>query len=155
SINPLRNWCRLRLENLDSTTLSFGHNNLHRSSSVLQAGGFNETLIAEDVALSLTLLNHGYRSVLTDVTGFEAEPELVFSFLRRQRRWAAQTIQVANASWPRLPLSVRYRLFKLLWGYIGIFLYPVWFLLAAWGAKSTWSDAQSVLSFLTLHTAWW
>jgi glycosyltransferase involved in cell wall biosynthesis len=154
SATPLRNWFRIRLENLDATTLSSGHNNLHRTSAVSQAGGFDENLIAEDIALSLTLLRHDYRSVLTDVHAFEAEPEHVFSFVRRQRRWASQTIQAASASWGPLPLSVRFRLFKLVWGYLTIFLYPVWFLVLAWGASSTWSDLGGVIALTTSHR-WW
>jgi len=151
---PFRNWCRLRLENLETTTMSSGHNNLHRTFAVMQAGGFDENLIAEDIALSLTLLRHDYRSVLTDIHAFEAEPEHVFSFVRRQRRWASQTIQAASASWGPLPLSVRFRLFKLVWGYLTIFLYPVWFLVLAWGASSTWSDLRGVMALTTSHR-WW
>jgi hypothetical protein len=151
---PLRNWFRLRLDNLDITTLSSGHNNLHRTSAVLEAGGFNENLIAEDIALSLTLLQHDYRSVLTDVHAFEGEPEHIFSFVRRQRRWASQAIQVASAPWGPLPLSVRFRLFKLVWGHLTFFLYPAWFLVLAWGASSTWSDLRGITTLVT-SLRWW
>jgi membrane glycosyltransferase len=154
SARPLQNWLRLRLENLEVTTLSSGHNNLHRTSAVVEVAGFAENLIAEDIALSLSLLGRGYRSVLTDVCASEAEPEHIFSFVRRQRRWATQTIQAASASWGQLPLSVRFRLFKLVWGYLTVFLYPAWFLIVAWGTSSTWTDLKTITMLLSSNRGW-
>jgi hypothetical protein len=144
SVLPIQNWIRLRIDNLSVTTFSTGHNNLHRTQAVLEVGGFNEDFVAEDIVLSLTLLQHGFRSVLTDVVASDAEPEHIFSFVRRQQRWAAQTIQAANGSWGTLPLCVRFQLFKLVWMYLGVFLYPVWALAAAWGTTSRFADLASI-----------
>jgi cellulose synthase/poly-beta-1,6-N-acetylglucosamine synthase-like glycosyltransferase len=153
-VTPMRNWMRLRLDNLAATTLSTGHNNLHRTSAVLQAGGFNERLIAEDIALTLSLQQHGFRSVLTNVIAFEAEPEHIFSFVRRQGRWAAQAVQAASVKWGQLPLSARYQLFTLVWKYLGFFPYLAWALLTAWGAKSAWRDVVLFTEQMVLLRSW-
>jgi cellulose synthase/poly-beta-1,6-N-acetylglucosamine synthase-like glycosyltransferase len=151
---PLKNRIRLILDNLAATTFSNGHSNLHRTRAVLQVGGFDERFVAEDVSLTLHLLRAGFRSVLTNVEGLEAEPEHIYSFVRRQQRWAAQAIEVASADWGVLPPTVRYQMFKLVWKYLNFFPYLAWALLAAWGAHSSWRGFLSTIEHLERLGPW-
>ncbi|HEX8852136.1 MAG TPA: glycosyltransferase family 2 protein, partial [Pyrinomonadaceae bacterium] len=123
---PLRNWSRIRLANRADSVLSTGHNNLHRTQAVIEVGGFDEEFVAEDIALTLKLWQAGYRSRLVSLRAFEAEPEHIFSYVRRLRRWAKQNVQIHRADWTGIPLSVKFEMFKLNWWYVSFFLYPVW-----------------------------
>lgn len=134
---PIQNWMRLRLANRLPSMFSTGHNNLHRTEAVLAVGGFDERFVAEDIALTLRLIRGGYTSRLVNLTAGEAEPEHVFSHVRRLERWAAQTIEILRADWRSVPLVLRYQMFRQTWFYLMFFFYPLTAFLAAWGMRST------------------
>jgi hypothetical protein len=111
-------------------------------------GGFDEEFVAEDVAITLRLMRAGWLSKLVNLRSYDAEPGDIFSFAKRQIRWAKQTIQIQWAPRERLPFCVQVQMFRLAWMYLGTFLYPMWALLTAWGARSTLKDAHAILSAL-------
>jgi membrane glycosyltransferase len=145
---PLSNWLRIRTANRESTVLSVGHNNLHRTAAVLEVGGFDERFVAEDVAITLRLMRAGWLSKVVNVRSYDAEPMDIFSFARRQLRWAKQTIQIQWAPRNGLPLCVHFQLFRLAWMYLGTFLYPTWALVTALGTRSSMKDAHLLLTAL-------
>jgi membrane glycosyltransferase len=150
---PIRNWIRMRLANRSATVFSSGHNNLHRTSPLLAIGGFAESFVAEDIVVTLDLLRAGYTSQLVGVEAWEAEPEHVFSYVKRIERWARQTVQVQRADWTGIPPSLTFQMFKLTWGYLSFFLYPICILAIAWGARSSLADVRSYAAALLWGTA--
>jgi cellulose synthase/poly-beta-1,6-N-acetylglucosamine synthase-like glycosyltransferase len=145
-LTPLQNWIRTRLDNRCHSIFSTGHNNLHRSEAIIEVGGFDENFIAEDIATTLRLVRVGYTSRLVNLVAYEAEPEHIFSYVRRIVRWAKQTIQIHRANWQGIPLSIKFRMFRLTWMYISFFLYPLWAILAAWGTSSSLSDVHVLIA---------
>lgn len=111
---PVLNWARVRLHNRLPSILSSGHNNLHRTSAVLEVGGFDEQYVAEDISLTLKLVQAGYTSCLVHLNAFEAEPCDLTSYTRRIRRWAEQNMQVQRADWRGIPLAMRWQMAMLL-----------------------------------------
>ncbi|HEV2705085.1 MAG TPA: glycosyltransferase family 2 protein [Pyrinomonadaceae bacterium] len=147
---PLRNWSRIRLANRSDAVLSNGHNNLHRTEAVIRVGGFDEAFVAEDIALTLKLLRAGYTSRLVNLRAFEAEPEHVFSYVRRLARWARQNVQIHRADWQGIPLSVKFEMFKLNWWYISFFFYPAWVVLAVWSRRTSQTDVRLLWEIIAL-----
>jgi hypothetical protein len=150
TLMPIQNWIRMRLANHSLSILSTGHNNLHRTEAIIEVGGFDEEFIAEDIAVTLKLVRAGYTSKLVNLIAFEAEPEHIFSYVRRLLRWAKQTVQIQKANWQGVPLSLKFQMFKLTWMYANFFLYPIWVVLIAWGAKSSLADVHRLL-FAAVH----
>jgi glycosyltransferase involved in cell wall biosynthesis len=150
---PLRNWSRMRLANRSDAVLSNGHNNLHRTEAVSGVGGFDEQFVAEDIALTLKLLRAGYTSRLVNLRAYEAEPEHIFSYVRRLTRWAKQNVQIHRADWTGIPLSVKFEMFKLNWWYLSFFFYPAWVVLVVWGARTSQSDARVFWEVVSLDAA--
>lgn len=144
-MTPVQNWIRIRLANRSPSLLSTGHNNLHRTGAVFEAGGFDERFAAEDIAVTLSLFRAGYTSRLVNLIGYEAEPEHIFSYLRRLIRWSRQTVQIQRADWQDIPLLIKFQMFKLTWMYLSFFLYLIWAVLIAWGSSSSFSDLRLLI----------
>jgi len=145
----VHNWTKLRLSNIADSVLSTGHNNLHRSQAIIDVGGFDENFIAEDISITLKLVRAGYASRLVNLIAYEAEPENIFSYVRRTARWAKQTIQIHRANWKGIPLSIKFQMFRLTWMYVSFFLYPIWALLTAWGTSSSLTNLQGMIGSIS------
>lgn len=72
----LNNWLSLygrvydyydRIANECETVLSWGHNNLHRVSHLMEVGGFDTRYVCEDYATAINLINRGYKCRLLDL----------------------------------------------------------------------------------------
>lgn len=87
--------------------LSFGHNQLLRLSALREVGGFDESLTAEDTALSLHLAARDWKSALVDVWSHDEEPATVTAYVRRTVRWARQTVELFRYDWPDSPLRLK------------------------------------------------
>ncbi len=142
----------MRLANRSASVFSSGHNNLHRTSALLAIGGFAEGFVAEDITVTIDLLRAGYTSRLVGVEAWEAEPEHIFSYIKRLERWARQTVQVQRADWRGTPPSLAFQMFKLIWAYLTFFLYPLCALTIAWGARSSLNETRSYGATLCLGT---
>jgi cellulose synthase/poly-beta-1,6-N-acetylglucosamine synthase-like glycosyltransferase len=90
---PLRLQITHRLHDRIGWTLSYGHNNLHRTSAIRQIGGFAPIASCEDTIASLLLHQAGWRIILVDTITYDAEPPNVFVYRRRMVRWARQSLE--------------------------------------------------------------
>jgi hypothetical protein len=127
------------------TVLSFGHNNLHRTTMVQQVGGFDEQLTSEDTALTLALSAQRYRCVLIDLVSYDAEPENVFNYRRRAVRWAGQTAAVFKRPWRGAAPALKLELSRQLGNYLLNSTFLVW-LAASMASLSP--TAQQTLKFV-------
>jgi len=94
-----------RLHGRIGWALSHGHNNLHRTQAVLDAGGFPTDASCEDTLLTLSLAARGWDIIYVDVVTHDAFPIHVIAYRRRQIRWARQTVEAILASRVRSKLS--------------------------------------------------
>lgn len=148
-----------RVANRTNMMLSWGHNSLHRTDSILRVGGFHENITAEDTALSFMLSAQGYTVNLVDVLSHDTEPQSMFHYMRRITRWAAQTVEVFRLPWrcaaSRLKLLACYQLH----GYFVYSVYLTLLLLAAWAPSKTiqWSihDSMTLIINSQLYLTPW
>jgi cellulose synthase/poly-beta-1,6-N-acetylglucosamine synthase-like glycosyltransferase len=132
AIAPLRLYILERTANRTGLILSWGHNQLLRTECVLQVGGFNENVTAEDTSLSLMLSAKGYCTRLVDVVSYDIEPSNVFTYGRRTARWAGQTAEIFRLPWQgassRLKLLLCFHLYAYLMHniYFGLLLLTSW-----------------------------
>lgn len=101
--------------------LSAGHNQLVRIEALRRVGGFDRGVSCEDTALTLALAAAGHRTVMVDAWTHDTEPEGIRAYVRRTRRWAAQTVELFRSPWHAAPL----RLKLLLCRHLLSFLFPV------------------------------
>ncbi|HEX5715228.1 MAG TPA: glycosyltransferase family 2 protein [Thermoanaerobaculia bacterium] len=87
--------------------LSSGHNQLLRLAPIHHLGGFDETLTAEDTALSLELAALGWNITLVDVWTQDEDPETITAYNRRTLRWARQTIEIFRRDWQEVPVRLK------------------------------------------------
>ena len=113
------NALRESVENRYRMVLSVGHNNLCRTDPILKCGGFCEDYIAEDYATSIRMLQMGgWMCTAVPVVSYERVPANTAEYVRRQSRWAYQTMQLVSlqvtglsfAIWLRILRSVLYYL---------------------------------------------
>ncbi len=144
--------------------LSCGHNQLLRLAPIRRLGGFDETLTAEDTALSLKLAAWEWKVSLVDVWTRDEDPETVTAYNRRTLRWARQTVELFRRDWWEVPL----RLKLLLCRHLLMYLLPVagilLLILSLWNgprypraalgflASSLWLETGYVLYGLSLWT---
>ena len=71
----------------------YGHNVLLRTRAVLELGGFVEDYVSEDFATAVKLASAGYGSVFVPLHTWEAMPENVRGFVRRQTKWTRGSME--------------------------------------------------------------
>ena len=76
-----------RLSGYVGAVFCYGHNVLFRTKPVLEVGGFVEEYVSEDFATAVQLASAGYGSVFVPLHTWEAMPENVRGFVKRQTKW--------------------------------------------------------------------
>jgi cellulose synthase/poly-beta-1,6-N-acetylglucosamine synthase-like glycosyltransferase len=71
----------------------YGHNVLIRTRPVLETGGFVEDFVSEDFATAVRLASSGFGSVFVPLHTWEAMPENVRGFVRRQTKWTRGSME--------------------------------------------------------------
>lgn len=71
----------------------YGHNVMLRTQPVLQVGGFVEDYVSEDFATAVKLASAGFGSVFIPLHTWEAMPENVRGFVRRQTKWTRGSME--------------------------------------------------------------
>jgi hypothetical protein len=105
--SPLSGQVRLAWSQRLGSVLSVGHNNLYRTTALLDIGGFDESFVAEDFATTVHLLHRrGDLCRMTPVVSYERVPSNLREFLKRRRRWAAQTMQLLDLDISGVPWHV-------------------------------------------------
>ena len=82
-----------RLSGYVGAVFCYGHNVLFRTRPVLEVGGFVEDYVSEDFATAVKLASAGYGSVFVPLDSWEAMPENVRGFVRRQTKWTRGSME--------------------------------------------------------------
>ena len=118
TLAPFQRCRRLRLLNNMNSTLSVGHNNICRTSVLIDIGGFSENYIGEDYATTIEILRRTPCGCKTaSVKSYERIPENIVEYARRQSRWAFQTFQLCSLNTGGLPWEVNLALLRALYYY--------------------------------------
>lgn len=136
SMAQLRFYVFDRFANRAGLVLSWGHNQLIRTDTVRQVGGFCESITPEDTSLSLALSQIGYSIRLVNVVSFDTDPPHIFSFIRRITRWAGQTAEVFSMPWNGASLRLKLLLCHHLYTYTIHNVYLALLIYTAWGFDS-------------------
>lgn len=138
-----------RLANALDTVFCYGHNALLRVAAVREIGGFVEGYVSEDFATAVALADRDWHSRFVPLHTYEATPENVRGFLKRQNKWtrgAMEFVEFARRS--RLPASRKLHLWQTPIGHFTNLLLPVGMLLTVYGFASTYAGAGGFLSAL-------
>lgn len=136
SMAQLRFYISMRFASRTGLVLSWGHNQLLRTKSVLEVGGFCEQISPEDSTLSLALSQAGYTIRLVDVISYDTDPPHIFSFVRRVVRWAGQTAEVFLLPWDGASLRLKLLICQHFYTYTVHNIYIALLLYTAWGFDS-------------------
>ncbi len=71
----------------------YGHNVMFRTRPVMELGGFVEDYVSEDFATAVKLASAGYGSVFVPLHTWEAMPENVRGFVKRQTKWTRGSME--------------------------------------------------------------
>jgi len=70
-----------------NAVVCYGHNALFRTSSIIKVNGFVEKYVSEDFATAVCLVEQGYETVFVPLHSYEALPENIRGFIKRQNKW--------------------------------------------------------------------
>ena len=121
-----------RNSNRTGTAISFGHNNIHRTSAFQEIEGFNQELTSEDTAATFELDMAGYETKIVDVVSYESEPANILKYKRRAVRWAAQTLALFGYSWDKVSGALKIELSRLMLYYIINAIFLFWIIGSIW-----------------------
>jgi len=83
----------LRMANYLDAVFCYGHNVMIRMSALREIGGFVENYVSEDFATAVKLAESGYSSRFVPLHTYEALPENIRGFIRRQNRWTKGSME--------------------------------------------------------------
>src|SRR2546425_920043 len=75
------------------SVVCYGHNVLIRTRPVLELGGFTEGYVSEDFATAVALASRGHGSAFLPLHSWEALPENVRGFVKRQNKWTRGSME--------------------------------------------------------------
>lgn len=123
----LRHEIQLRLESRLDVGLCAGHNMLVRVPALLEVGGFAEDFTAEDYATAVRLRGTGrWRCTCLPIFTYERCPPSVKTWVRRERRWTTQTLQLLKIEMGASSPDVYFRLIRALCHYLKPALSILW-----------------------------
>ncbi|MFQ5986486.1 MAG: glycosyltransferase family 2 protein, partial [Thermoplasmata archaeon] len=127
-----------KLANYLGTVVCYGHNVMIRVGPVLEIGGFDEGYVSEDFATAVKLASHGQGSVFVPLHSWEALPENVRGFVRRQNKWTRSSMEFFSFVPPaRIPWWKKLVLLTVPWGHLAYVAIMAAILLAVFGRLSS------------------
>jgi len=116
----------------------YGHNVLVRTKPVLELGGFIEGYVSEDFATAVALAARGHGSTFVPLHSWEALPENVRGFVKRQNKWTRGSMEFFSFVPPaRLPWHKKVLLLMIPWGHLAYVAIMAAILLAVFGRFSS------------------
>ena len=141
-------WEKKMADYLDAVVF-YGHNALLRTRLVVEAGGFPTEFVSEDFALAVRLANLGYHCRFVPLHTYEALPENVRGFVRRQNKWTRGAMEFfgfathSKISWGRKLILLEVPL-----GHISYISILTAMFLAIYGRNSSWNATLAFASGL-------
>lgn len=120
------------------SVVCYGHNALIRIAPVLEIGGFDERYVSEDFATAVALASRGHGSTFVPLHTWEAMPENVRGFVKRQTKWTRGSMEFFSFVPPaKLPWHKKVVLTMIPWGHLAYVAIFVAMLLAVFGRISS------------------
>ncbi|MDA4127243.1 MAG: glycosyltransferase [Thaumarchaeota archaeon] len=138
-------WERNLANSMDAV-FCYGHNVLVRVSALKQIGGFVEGYVSEDFATAVVLAQKGWHSKFIPLHTYEAVPENVRGFIRRQNKWTRGSMEFWGfASKPSISADKGFHLLQTPLSHIVSLMLPLGAFLTVYGFASTPATAGSFL----------
>ena len=132
----------------------YGHNAMVRVSALQEIGGFVEGYVSEDFATAVELASKGWHTRFVPLHTYEAVPENVRGFIKRQNKWTRGSMEFfAFAKKGRLTAGQKLNLLQVPLGHIINLLIPLGALLTVYGFASSSAGAFAFLSSLVANPA--
>jgi len=120
------------------TVVCYGHNVLIRVAPVLEIGGFDERYVSEDFATAVALASRGHGSTFVPLHTWEAMPENVRGFIKRQNKWTRGSMEFFSfVPRAKIPWHKKALLLMIPWGHFAYVAIFVAILLAIFGRVSS------------------
>ncbi len=146
------------LANAMDAVFCYGHNVMVRMSALKEIGGFVEGYVSEDFATAVALAQRGWHSKFVPLHTYEAVPENVRGFIKRQRKWTRGAMEFWGfASRPNISADKAFHLLQTPLSHITTLLLPIGAFLTVYGFASTPTLAGTFLGSLfanPLGTIW-
>jgi len=127
-----------RLANHLDGVFCYGHNVLVRLSHVREIGGFVEGYVSEDFATAVKLAEKGYKSRFVPIHTYEAMPENIKGFIKRQNKWTRGSMEFFSfARQPHLSNLQRLLLLHTPMGHLAYVIIMIAMFLTIFGYYST------------------
>lgn len=131
-----------KLANYLDTVLFYGHNALLRTSAVMKVGGFPTEFVSEDFALAVRLADHGYHCRFVPLHTYEALPENVRGFVKRQNKWTRGAMEFFGfAKRSKISAGRKLMLLEIPLGHVSYVCILAALFIAVYGRNSAWSAA--------------
>ncbi len=138
-----------RLANALDAVFCYGHNVLVRTAAVAEIGGFVEGYVSEDFATAIAMADRGWHSRFVPLHTYEAMPENVRGFIKRQNKWtrgAMEFVELSRRS--RIGPGRKFHLWQTPWSHFTNLILPLGMLLTVFGFASTPAGALAFLHAL-------
>lgn len=146
-------WERSLANSVDAV-FCYGHNAMVRVSALKQVGGFVEGYVSEDFATAVALAQRGWHSKFIPLHTYEAVPENVRGFIRRQNKWTRGSMEFWGfASKPSISADKGFHLLQTPMSHIVNLILPLGAFLTVYGFASTPAAAGSFLLSLLRNPA--
>lgn len=130
-------WERRLANHLDAV-FCYGHNVLIRMKHVREIGGFIEGYVSEDFATAVKLAEKGYKSRFIPIHTYEAMPENIRGFIKRQNKWTRGSMEfLAFSKTPKLSTLQRLLLLQTPIGHLAYIIILLTMFLTIFGYYST------------------
>jgi len=127
-----------RLANHFDAVFCYGHNVLVRMSHLREIGGFVEGYVSEDFATAVELAERGHKSRFVPIHTYEAMPENIRGFIKRQNKWTRGSMEFLSfMKKPNLSFLQRLLLFQTPLGHLAYILIMITMFLTIFGYYST------------------
>ncbi len=141
-----------QLANALDAVFCYGHNVMIRVEALNATGGFVEGYVSEDFATAVALADRGWHSRFVPLHTYEAMPENVRGFIRRQNKWTRGSMEFFGfTKRSRVSAGRKLHLIQIPIGHVTNLLLPLGMLLTVYGFASTPASAASFLYSLLLN----
>ncbi len=138
-----------QLANELDAVFCYGHNVMVRMSSLTEIGGFVEGYVSEDFATAVRLAEKGWHCRFVPLHTYEAMPENVRGFIKRQNKWTRGSMEFFDLSLnSTLSADRKFLLFQTPLGHFTNMLLPLGMVLTVYGFTSTGAGTASFLGAL-------
>lgn len=138
-----------KMANYLDAVVFYGHNALLRTRPILDLGGFPTEFVSEDFALAVRLADAGYHSRFVPLHTYEALPENVRGFVRRQNKWTRGAMEFFGfTTHSKISIGRKLTLLEVPMGHVSYLCILAAMSLAVYGRNSSWNAALAFTSGL-------